>query len=208
METLTPNQLMYAYLNGFFPMADEDGEVYWYDPDPRAIIPIDTYRPARSLRPTLNQHRFEVRIDTQFREVMRQCARPRSPGDGVWISEGLMDAYTNLHHVGKAHSIETYSQGQLAGGLYGVALGGAFFGESMFHHVPDASKVAFHYLIQILRQQRFTLLDTQFINDNVRRLGAIEISRTHYRRQLADALRQPTSFDVEKARHCLPTPKP
>ena len=201
MNTLTTDDLIYGYINGIFPMADTDGSLYWYAPDPRAVIPIDTYKPARSLRPVLNQNRFEVRINTNFEQVMRHCSRPRSDDDGVWISEEIIDAYTELHHIGLAHSVETYIEDRLVGGLYGVSLGAAFFGESMFYHVSDAAKVAFHHLIIILRQQQYILLDTQFINDNVRRFGAIEIPRTDYLKQLKTALRQKARFTNPAVEH-------
>ncbi|WP_420150206.1 leucyl/phenylalanyl-tRNA--protein transferase [Spirosoma sp.] len=194
MDKLTADDLIYGYINGIFPMADSDGTLYWYAPDPRAIIPIHSYKPAKSLRPVLNRNQFEIRINTAFTEVMRNCSKPRSDDDSVWISDEIIDAYSELHRMGLAHSVETYIDDRLVGGLYGVALGAAFFGESMFHHVDNASKVAFHYLILILRQQRFTLLDTQFINDNVRRYGAIEIPKADYLKQLKVALRHKASF--------------
>ncbi len=194
MHTLTADDLIYGYINGIFPMADADGTLYWYSPDPRAIIPIDTYRPARSLRPILNKNLFDIQINTNFEQVMRACAAPRSEEDSTWISEEIVMAYTQLHRMGLAHSVETYQQGVLVGGLYGVALGGAFFGESMFHSVSDASKVAFHHLMLTLRQQQFELLDTQFINDNVKRYGAIEIPKADYQKRLKQALRRKTQF--------------
>ena len=193
--SLTAYDLLYGYSNGIFPMADSDeGEVYWYAPDPRAIIPIDTYRPPRSLRPLLNKEFFEVRVDTAFELVMRGCAAPRRDEEGTWISEEIITAYTELHRLGDAHSVETYYQDQLVGGLYGVALGAAFFGESMFYRVPNASKVAFHHLMQMLRVQGFELLDTQFINDNVRRFGAVEIPREAYMQRLRKALTRKVRF--------------
>ncbi len=175
-------------------MADADGTLYWYAPDPRAIIPLATYKPAKSLRPVLNRNQFEVRINTAFEEVMHGCSIPRSEDDSVWISEEIINAYTELHYMGLAHSVETYIDNRLVGGLYGVSLGTAFFGESMFNRVDNASKVAFHYLVLNLRQQRYTLLDTQFINDNVRRYGAIEIPKADYLKQLKSALRQKARF--------------
>ena len=196
MNQLTADDLIYGYINGIFPMADADGTLYWYAPDPRAIIPIDTYKPAKSLRPVLNRNQFEIRINTAFTEVMRACSKPRDEQDSVWISDEIIDAYTALHHMGMAHSVETYMNDRLVGGLYGVALGSVFFGESMFTEVSNASKVAFHYLILLLRQQRFTLLDTQFINDNVRRYGAIEIPKADYLKKLKAALRQKATFDL------------
>ena len=200
---LTANDLIYGYMNGIFPMADADSTLYWYAPDPRAIIPIDTYKPAKSLRPILNKNLFEVRINTNFEQVMRYCSIPRSTDDSVWISEEIIEAYTELHRLGLAHSVETYADDRLVGGLYGVALGAAFFGESMFHHVSDASKVAFHQLILILRERQFTLLDTQFINDNVRRYGAIEIPKADYLKLLKTAVRKKARFTEPILEHLL-----
>ncbi|MVM38354.1 leucyl/phenylalanyl-tRNA--protein transferase [Spirosoma sp. HMF3257] len=194
MNKLTADDLIYGYINGIFPMADADGTLYWYAPDPRAIIPIHSYKPAKSLRPVLNRNQFEIRLNTAFADVMRACSQPRSEDDSVWISDEIIDAYTELHHMGLAHSVETYIENRLVGGLYGVALGSVFFGESMFTEVSNASKVAFHNLILILRQQHFTLLDTQFINDNVRRYGAIEIPKADYLRQLKAGLKQKARF--------------
>lgn len=179
---------MYAYTNGIFPMADEDGLIYWYDPDPRAIIPLETYRPQKSLRSTINKQLFEIRWNTQFENVMRHCAKARYEGDGVWISENMIRAYVELHKMGHAYSVEAYLNGELAGGLYGVSFGLAFFGESMFTLVPNASKVAFHSLVETLKKNNFQLLDTQFMNDNVKRYGAIEIPATTFHELLEKAL--------------------
>lgn len=201
MNKLTADDLIYGYINGIFPMADADGTLYWYSPDPRAIIPLDTYKPARSLRPILNKRLFDIRINSDFEQVMRHCAVPRSDDDSTWISDEIVDAYTSLHRMGLAHSVEAYLDNQLVGGLYGVAIGSAFFGESMFHHVPNASKVAFHHLILILRQQQFQLLDTQFINDNVRRYGAVEISKREYSELLKKALRRRARFTESVVEH-------
>ena len=182
-------------------MADTDNTLYWYSPDPRAIIPLEAYHPAKSLRPILNKKTFEVRINTDFKQVMRACALPRSEHDGTWISEEIIEAYVDLHQMGMAHSVETYMDNELVGGLYGVALGAVFFGESMFYRVPNASKVAFHYLIEILRKQQFELLDTQFINDNVRRFGAIEIPRTEYMKLLKQGLQKKAHFTEPVLEH-------
>ncbi len=198
MNPLTADDLVYGYVNGIFPMADADGTLYWYSPDPRAIIPIDTYKPSKSLRPVLNKRQFEIRIDYDFEGVMRQCAAPRSQEDGTWISENIIKAYTDLHRLGMAHSVEAYEHGQLVGGLYGVSIGAAFFGESMFHRVSNASKVAFHALIELLRERDFRLLDTQFMNDNVRRFGAVEIPKLEYVGRLRQAIAVKTRF-TEKA---------
>ncbi len=201
MNPLTADDLIYGYINGIFPMANSDGMLYWYAPDPRAIIPIETYKPAKSLRPVLNKKQFDIRIDTEFEQVMRNCAAPRSDDDGSWISEEIVRAYTDLHRIGLAHSVETYMDGRLVGGLYGVSLGAAFFGESMFYRVPNASKVAFHHLILLLRQQQYELLDTQFVNDNVLRFGAIEIPRPEYLFLLRQAVRKKARFTEQPVEH-------
>jgi leucyl/phenylalanyl-tRNA--protein transferase len=193
---LLVESLIYAYAQGYFPMADEQNGLQWFNPDPRAIIPLNTYKPAKSLRPILNKGLFEIRVDTQFEPVMRACSMPRSEDDGVWISEEMIMAYTELHRLGFAHSVEAYLDHKLVGGLYGVSIGGVFCGESMFSKVPNSSKVAFHYLIQILNANQFELLDTQFINDNVLRYGAIEISRDTYLRRLAKALKKNCKFEL------------
>ena len=201
MNQLTADDLIYGYINGIFPMADADGSLYWYSPDPRAIIPIDTYRPSKSLRPVLNKNVFEIRINQDFEGVMRQCAAPRVQEEGTWISEDIIRAYTQLHDLGMAHSIESYQEGKLVGGLYGVAIGAAFFGESMFHQVSNASKVAFHALIGILQERKFKLLDTQFINDNVRRFGAIEIPKAEYMTRLRQSIAMKTRFTEPDLEH-------
>ncbi len=191
---LTAETLVYAYASGVFPMAEETGEILWYSPDPRAIIPIQSYQPAKSLRPFINQKRFEIRIDTSFEQVMRNCALPRPTENETWISEEMIAAYTELHRMGLAHSVEAWQDGKLVGGLYGVALGAAFFGESMFSFVSNSSKIAFHYLVQILREQKYQLLDSQFMNDNVLRYGAVDIPRSAYLRRLAKALKSTCHF--------------
>lgn len=201
MSFLSADDLIYGYMNGIFPMADADGTLYWYSPDPRAIIPIYTYKSPKSLRPILNKSVFEIRINADFNGVMRGCAGPRQGDDTTWISEEIIKAYTDLHHLGFAHSVETYIDNRLVGGLYGVAIGAVFFGESMFHTVSNASKVAFHYLIEILKQQKFDLLDTQFINDNVRRFGAIEIPKSDYIQQLKRAISKKARFTEASIEH-------
>ncbi len=192
--TLKVDDLIYAYLNGFFPMADAIGEISWYAPDPRAIIPIEAYKASKSLRPVLNKGQFQIFVNRDFETVMNNCALPRFEGDDTWISKGIIEAYCQLNKLGLAHSIEAYENKVLVGGLYGVSMGGAFFGESMFFKTPNASKVAFHYLIEILKHRKFGLLDTQFINDNVLRYGAIEISQEAYEEMLVEAIALKTSF--------------
>lgn len=194
MTTLTADDLLYGYINGIFPMAEPDGTIYWYSPDPRAIIPIDSYKSPKSLRPVINKKTFEIRIDCDFEGVMHGCAGPRAQEEGTWISEDIILAYTNLHKLGYAHSVEAYRDNTLVGGLYGVAIGGVFFGESMFFRESNASKVAFHFLIETLRANNYILLDTQFINDNVLRYGAVEIPRTDYMERLKKALQLNRKF--------------
>ncbi|WP_044170739.1 leucyl/phenylalanyl-tRNA--protein transferase [Flectobacillus major] len=194
MNELTANDLMYGYMNGIFPMADTDGTLYWYSPDPRAIIPIDTYKPPKSLKPILNKHLFDIKINADFNAVMRHCASPRNGEPETWISEEIIQAYCELHNKGMAYSVEAYRNDLLVGGLYGVAIGGVFFGESMFYLEPNSSKVAFHYLMENLKKQGYILLDTQFINDNVRRYGAIEIPRAEYIKLLKKGLDMSCSF--------------
>lgn len=182
-------------------MADSDGTLYWYSPDPRAIIPIDTYKPPKSLRAVINKNLFEIRIDHDFRAVMEACSQPRRDSEDTWISDEIIDAYTSLHQMGFAHSVEAYLDDRLVGGLYGVSIGAAFFGESMFYTEPNASKVAFNYLMELLRKQKFELLDTQFINDNVRRFGAIEISKGEYMRKLKKAISRKARFIESEVEH-------
>ncbi len=199
MSDITSEDLLHGYINGIFPMAEPDGTIYWYSPDPRAIIPIDTYKPSKSLKPVLNKRHFEIRVNTNFEGVMRGCAGARMVDgtleESTWISEGIISSYTALHRMGYAHSVEAWRNGQLVGGLYGVSIQGVFFGESMFSRESNASKVAFHYLIQILKNNDFKLLDTQFINDNVLRYGAIEIPRDEYMDRLDEGLSAERKFN-------------
>jgi len=191
---LEPEYLLRAYAAGWFPMdeeADAGGPVRWYDPDPRAILPLDGVRPSRTLLRILRQGRYELRIDTAFDRVIEACARPRDPEDGVWISDRFVRAYGQLHALGYAHSFEAWRGDVLAGGLYGVALGRAFMAESMFHDEPDAGNVALVTAAWHLRRLGFELFDVQFSTPHLARLGAVEMPRPHYRRLLARALRPP-----------------
>src|ERR1051326_1350114 len=154
--------LLEAYANGWFPMAVAPGDVRWYSPDPRGIIPLDTFHTPRRLERALRAARFDIRVDTAFEDVIRGCAERRDP-EGNWIDEEIIESYCNLHAAGHAHSVEAWRDGVLAGGLYGVSLGSAFFGESMFHRVSDASKAALVALVDRLRSRGFTLLDTQWV---------------------------------------------
>lgn len=191
---LHPQLLITAYCQGIFPMAHEDGQIYWYDPDPRTIFPLDAFHIPRRLARTVRSGRFEVRVDHAFRAVMESCAEPAGDRPTTWISSELIDAYTLLHRLGFAHSVETYSEGRLVGGLYGVAVGGLFAGESMFSRETDASKVALVHLVERLRRGGFALLDTQFTTEHLARFGSLEISRAEYKQRLAHALTVPAVF--------------
>ncbi len=172
-------------------MADsKDGEIGWYSPDPRAIIPIDSFKISRSLRQVLTKRMFEIRFDTAFEEVMKRCGEREE----TWISGEIIRSYTELYRLGYAHSIETWKENVLVGGLYGVAIGAAFFGESMFSRVRDASKVALVALVEHLREQRFELLDTQYITPHLKTFGAYEIPRNEYLAGLKNATKKRRIF--------------
>ncbi len=187
---LSPELLIHAYRSSVFPMAMDGGEIGWFSPDPRTIIPIDAFHVPHGLRRTLKKGTFEVRVNTAFPEVLRACANREE----TWISDEIAKSYRELHRLGVAHSVETWLGDQLAGGLYGVAIGGAFFGESMFHRVTDASKVALYGLVERLRQREFALLDTQWSTSHLRTFGAREISRSTYRRMLAACINLERDF--------------
>jgi leucyl/phenylalanyl-tRNA--protein transferase len=188
---LLPEVVVMGYRQGFFPMGDpESGQVFWHRPDPRAIIPLDAVRISRSLRQTLRKDTYRTTINASFDTVILRC----SERSDTWITDDILSTYSQLHYMGYAHSIETWHGSELAGGLYGVAINGAFFGESMFSHRPDASKVAFVRLVQHLSARGFTLLDTQYINEFTASLGAIEIPDSLYQQQLTVALASTTSF--------------
>jgi leucyl/phenylalanyl-tRNA--protein transferase len=197
MSTRQPEQnidhdfVVTAYRNGYFPMAESrTGPISWYSPDPRAILPLDEFKISRSLRRTVHKGIFEIRINTAFPRVIRACAGRAE----TWISDDMIRLYTLLHERGDVHSVEAWHGDSLAGGLYGVAIGGAFFGESMFSVETDASKVALVYLVARLRERGFLLLDTQFVNAHVLQFGAREIPRRAYLKLLAQALRVETGF--------------
>lgn len=193
---LDPITLLNAYANGAFPMADPDGVIRWYSADPRGILPLDAFHVPQTLRQIVRQQRFEVRINHNFRACMTACMTARRDyAEGSWISAELIDAYCGLHQLGHAHSVESWCDGELAGGLYGVTLGGAFFGESMFHRQRDASKVALVALVERLRTRQFALLDTQAVTDHLARFGCIAIPAGEYMTLLEDALKQDRRFD-------------
>ncbi|HIG76343.1 MAG TPA: leucyl/phenylalanyl-tRNA--protein transferase [Bacteroidetes bacterium] len=188
---LRPSILLHAYRIGLFPMADPDDEdrIYWYAPDPRALLPLDGLRVTRSLRQRIRRGTFRVSVDEAFERVISACAAPAPGREQTWISDEIRWAYTALHRAGYAHSVECWdADGQLAGGLYGVRLGGAFFGESMFSRQTDASKVALVHLVERLRAGGFALLDVQMQTDHLARMGAVEVSREAYEQRLDAAL--------------------
>lgn len=187
---IAPEILLQGYRLGVFPMAMEDGSIEWFSPDPRGIIPLDRFHAPHALARLLRKGVFEIRVDSSFTEVMRRCAEREE----TWINEEIISSYTRLHQLGYAHCVEAWHDGKLAGGLYGVALGGAFFGESMFHEVTDASKVALAALVARLRAQRFTLLDTQWLTPHLARFGGIEVSRRQYMHLLGRAVALSRNF--------------
>jgi leucyl/phenylalanyl-tRNA--protein transferase len=190
---IPPDVLLAAYASGWFPMAVDAGEIRWYSPDPRGILPLERFRVSRRLSRLVRQGRFEIRVDHDFTAVINACA-DRPDDDGSWIDEEIVQSYCALHRHGFAHSVETWQGGALVGGLYGVALGGAFFGESMFHRVTDASKIALTALVERLRLGGFVLLDTQWVTDHLARFGAIEIPRQRYLALLESAMRVRAQF--------------
>jgi leucyl/phenylalanyl-tRNA--protein transferase len=195
---ITPQLLLRAYSIGLFPMAEsaEDDQLFWVDPDKRAIFPLDTFIVSRSLAKTVRSDRFEVSVDRDFDAVIDACAAPGPDREKTWINGEIRRLYRELFDMGFAHTVECRRDGALVGGLYGVALRGAFFGESMFHRERDASKVALAHLVARLRAGGFQLLDTQFMTNHLASLGAIEISRDAYHRALEEALTAPADFYV------------
>jgi leucyl/phenylalanyl-tRNA---protein transferase len=189
---LDPETLLAAYSQGVFPMADRDGSIRWYSADPRGVLPLDRFHVPSTLAALVRQNKFEIRVDSNFERTMRGCMNARA--DGTWINEKLIAAYSRLHQLGFAHSVEAWQEDELVGGLYGVSLGAAFFGESMFHTVRDASKVALVHLVDRLRQRRFELLDTQATTAHLRRFGCIDIPADDYLVRLKQALTRECEF--------------
>ena len=188
---MIPSELLVsAYSSGWFPMAVDDGEIRWYSPDPRGIIPLESFRVPSRLARVIRAGRFQIELNRAFETVIRACAETdRSDGDpGTWIDREIIDSYVELHRLGFAHSVEAWQDGRLVGGLYGVALGGAFFGESMFHRATNASKVALAALVEHLRARGFRLLDIQWVTPHLEQFGAVEIPRPAYLELLEEAL--------------------
>ena len=187
---IDPELLLQGYRLGVFPMATEDDSIQWFSPDPRAILPLEDFHVPHALRRLVHKKVFETTIDSAFSQVIGACAKR----EDTWINLEIIESYTRLHELGCAHSVEAWKDGALAGGLYGVAVGGAFFGESMFHFVTDASKIALVALVEHLRAQKFALLDTQWLTPHLQQFGGIEISRDHYLRLLRRAIELPRTF--------------
>lgn len=189
---ITAEAILNAYVQGAFPMADERGVIRWYTADPRGILPLDAFYAPRSLRQVIRRGKFEVRVNHNFRAVMNACRERRH--DHTWISPELIELYVELHHLGFAHSVETWHEGKLAGGLYGVAIGAVFFGESMFHYESDASKVALAALVDRLKDRHFDLLDTQAVTQHLKGFGAVEIAADDYLAKLRTSITKTRSF--------------
>jgi leucyl/phenylalanyl-tRNA---protein transferase len=208
MLALTPDLLLCAYASGLFPMANDryDPTIHWIEPRRRGILPLERFHQPRSLRKLIRRQRFEVRIDRAFAAVIEACAEPRPERPRTWLNDDLIALYCALHRQGYAHSIESWSGGRLVGGLYGVSLGAAFFGESMFSHQRDASKVALVALVERLRAGGYLLLDAQFVTDHLRQFGAVEISRESYHQLLRRAIETPAVFYSEAGGVGSPTP--
>lgn len=195
--------LLWAYASGIFPMADpHTNRIDWYSPDPRGIIPLDGFHVPKNLAREVRKGRFQIRFDTAFKRVMRSCAVDRNQDNESWINERIITAYTDLHERGNAHSVEAWRDDQLVGGLYGVAIGGAFFGESMFTR-PDrggtnASKICLAHLVRHLNERGYTLLDTQFTNPHLEQFGCIEITRDEYLKRLQHAISLAVAWETSK----------
>ena len=193
---ITPEVLLKAYACGIFPMAEsaDDPSLYWIEPQKRGVIPLDGFHVPRRLARTVGGERFEIRIDQDFDAVIAACAAPAAGRSKTWINPRIRRLYRQLFQGGHCHTVEAWRDGKLAGGLYGIRLGQAFFGESMFHFERDASKVALVHLVALLRASQFRLLDAQFMTEHLWQFGAVEVERPDYQKLLADALRGDTKF--------------
>ncbi len=193
---IPPDLLLKAYASGVFPMAESasDPEIFWVRPETRGVIPLDAFHVPKSLRKVVRQNRFEIRIDTDFEGVIDACAEEREERRSTWINAPIREAYVGLFARGHCHSVEAWREGKLVGGLYGVKLGRAFFGESMFARETDASKVCLVHLVERLKERGYVLLDCQIQNDHLASLGAVEIPEKEYLKRLEEALKLPRSF--------------
>lgn len=193
---LSPERLLHAYRRGIFPWYGRGDPVLWWSPDPRMVLFPEEFRIQRSLAKRLRRRDYVIRTDSAFSEVIRNCAAPREDDAGTWITEEMISAYCELHRLGHAHSVETWIDGKLCGGLYGVALGRVFYGESMFAHAPDASKVALVHLVRQLERWRFGLIDCQMKTAHLARFGAREIPRIEFSRCLTELVNYPPAANV------------
>jgi len=185
---LSPKRLLAAYKKGIFPWFSDDQPIMWWSPNPRAILKLDEFKISKSLKKTLNKNIFHVTLDTAFDEVIAACSSTRKDGFGTWITTDMLDAYRELHKLGHAHSVECWHKQELVGGLYGLSIGHAFFGESMFTRKTDASKVALAHLVKQLEQWQFDFIDVQVSSEHMERLGATDISRSQFTQELQDTL--------------------
>lgn len=190
-QPFTPQLVLAAYTQAIFPMGNDDGTIYWYSPDPRCIIDLDEFHASKRLMRRYRQGKFEMTVNKAWDQVIRACGKR----DSTWITDDIIRVYTELHDMGFAHSVEAWYEGKLAGGLYGVAIGGAFMGESMFHVVTDASKVSLVYLVERMRQRKFVLLDSQYMTDHLGTFSAKSIPKSEYVRRLQIALSLNCHFD-------------
>lgn len=190
---ITPDLLLRAYSIGLFPMADsaDDPELFWVEPELRGIIPLDDFHISKSLAKTIRRAPFDIRYDTAFEQVMEGCAAPAPDRPTTWINAKIRSLYATLHSMGHAHCVEAWEGDELIGGLYGVSLGSAFFGESMFSRRTDASKICLVHLVERLRKQGFVLLDTQFTTEHLKHFGAIDVPKARYEKMLARAIATP-----------------
>ena len=195
-DRIAPDLLLRAYANGVFPMAEnaDDPEVFWVRPEMRGVIPLEAFHAPRSLTKTVRQGRFDIRYDTDFAGVIDGCAEAREGRPSTWINQPIREAYGELFARGYCHTVEAWRDGALAGGLYGVTLGRAFFGESMFSRERDASKVCLVHLVERLRARGFVLLDTQFTTEHLKRFGAVDVPRARYETMLEEALQGEAEF--------------
>jgi leucyl/phenylalanyl-tRNA--protein transferase len=187
---ISPDLLLDAYCRGIFPMAMEDGEIGWFSPDPRAVIALADFHIPHGLKRALRKKQFQIRFDTAFPRVMRECAAREE----TWIDEEIIGSYCELHRLGHAHSVEAWAGERLVGGLYGLAIGGIFFGESMFHRETDASKIALCALVERLRKNGFKLLEVQWLTPHLQAFGAVEIPRAEYLALLRRCIREQCRF--------------
>jgi leucyl/phenylalanyl-tRNA---protein transferase len=200
MTSITPQVLLRAYAAGVFPMAESanDPALYWIEPDERGIIPLDGFHISHSLKKRVRHRTYDIRIDTAFAEVIKTCAAPTEARKETWINNRIIALYTQLHKIGCAHSVESWQNGELVGGLYGVRIGSVFFGESMFARSTDASKVALVHLVARLNYGGFTLLDAQFQNEHLKQFGTITLRKKEYHQKLETAIEQDADFHAFK----------